>query len=77
MIGGDIRELQRAAPFEPYTIHTSDGKALYVKHPDYLLISPGDHTVWVFSNEDDREIVATRNITRVVPGPQKQRRQNR
>ncbi len=43
MITEDIRELQRATPFEPYTIHTSDGKALYVKHPDYALLSPGNH----------------------------------
>ena len=68
MIGTEIRELQRSSPFEPYTIHTSDGKALHVKHPDYLLITPGDHTVYVFSTETEREIVATRNITRVVPG---------
>ena len=77
MIGSDIRELQRAVPFEPYTLHTSDGKALYVKHPDYLLITPGDHTVWVFSNESDREIVATRNITRLVPGMQRKRREKK
>ena len=75
MIGNEIRELKRATPFEPYTVFTSDGKALHVKHPDYLLITPGDHTVYVFANENDREIVATRNITRVVPGPQKARRQ--
>ncbi len=33
MIADEIRELQHASPFEPYTIHTSDGKALYVHHP--------------------------------------------
>lgn len=77
MIADEIRELQRAAPFEPYTIHTSDGKALYVKHPDYLLITPGNQTVYVFSNETDREIVATRNITRVAPGAQKTRQRRR
>lgn len=77
MIADEIRELQRAAPFEPYTVHTSDGKALYVKHPDYLLITPGNQTVYVFSDEVKREIVATRNITRVVPGTQKMRSRRR
>ncbi len=52
MIADEIRELQHASPFEPYTIHTSDGKALYVHHPDYLFITPGNHTVYVFAKTD-------------------------
>jgi hypothetical protein len=40
MIADEIRELQAATPFEPYTVVTSDGKMLYVKHPDYCLITP-------------------------------------
>ncbi len=47
MIADEIRELQHASPFKPYTIQTSDGKALYVHHPDYLFITPGNHTVYV------------------------------
>lgn len=77
MIAEDIRELQRATPFEPYTIHTSEGHALYVKHPDYCLISPGNQTLWVFSDEIHREMVAARNITRVVPGSRKARQRKR
>lgn len=77
MIAEEIRELQRAVPFEPYTVHTSDGKALYVKHPDYLLITPGNQTLYVYSTETVREIVAARNITRVVPGQQKSRSRRR
>lgn len=42
-------------------------------HPDYLLITPGNQTVYVYSTETAREIVATRNITRVVSGVQKTR----
>jgi len=77
MISEDIRELQRASPFEPYTVVTNDGKGLYVKHPDYLLISPGNHTVWVFSDEIKREVVAVANITRLVPGSAKVRSRKR
>jgi hypothetical protein len=64
-IGEEIRDLQRADPFEPYIIHTADGKALRVKHPDYLFITPGDHVVYVFLTESTREIVAVPNITRI------------
>ncbi len=77
MITDEIRELQRATPFEPYTVHTSDGKALYVKHPDYCLITPANETIYVYATETAREIVATRNITRVVPAPKKSRARKR
>jgi len=73
MITEEIRSLQRATPFEPYTVYTSDGKGLYVKHPDYCFITPGLETVFVYSSESEREVVATRNITRVVPGQRKSR----
>jgi hypothetical protein len=65
MIAEEIRKLQQAHPFEPYTIHTSDGKALGVKHPDYLFVSPGNNVVYVFSDASIREVVAVRNITRI------------
>ncbi len=77
MITEEIRELQKANPFEPYTVHTSDGKALYVKHPDYCFLTPGNDILYVFSDEIKREIIATRNITRVVPGTQKARSRKR
>jgi hypothetical protein len=73
VIAEEIRELQRAHPFEPYTVHTSGGRALYVKHPDYCFIWPGNDILYVFLNETKREIVAIRNITRVVPGSRKAR----
>ena len=77
MIAEEIQALHRAVPFEPYTIHTSDGKAFYVKHPDYCLISPGGDTLWVFSTEIVRDIVATRNITHLEPGARKTRPRKR
>ena len=73
MIAEEIRELNRAHPFERYTIRMSDGRALYVKHPDYCLITPGNESVYVYSTETKREIVAARNITRVVPGSRRPR----
>jgi hypothetical protein len=73
MIVEEIRELQRATPFEPYTIGTNDGKSFHVKHPDYLLIPPHQQTLYVYSTETAREIVGVSNITGVVPGAKKAR----
>ena len=55
-------------PFCQTRIVTSDGRELYVKHPDFLFISPSNETVWVYSTTTAREIVAVANITRLVPG---------
>jgi len=65
VIANEIRQLQQARPFEAYTIYTSNGKALRVKHPDYVFISPGNHVVYVFKNETLRDVVAVPNITRI------------
>ncbi len=73
MIAEQIRELQRAVPFEPYTVVTNDGAKLFVRHPDYLLITPNNLTAYIYSNETAREIVAVPNITRIVPGGPKSR----
>lgn len=77
MIAEEIRELQRAEKFEPYTVVTNDGKELYVKHPDYLFITPGNQTVYIYSTETAREIVAVANITRIAPGAPRSRTRRR
>ena len=77
MIADEIRNLQRATPFEPYTIFTSDGKGLYVKHPDYCFMTPGQDTVFVYSTESEREVVAIRYVTRVAPGTRRPRSRKR
>ena len=77
MIAEQIRKLQHAVPFAPYTVHTSDGKGLYVKHPDYCLITPGNETLHIYSTETVWKIVAARNITRVEPGVKKTRPRKR
>ena len=73
MIADEIRELQKATPFEPYTVVTNDGKELYVKHPDYCFIWPGNDTIWIFSDEVKREMVVVPNITRIIPSARKSR----
>jgi hypothetical protein len=31
-----LRNVHRAAPFNPFTIHTADSRAFLVRHPDFL-----------------------------------------
>jgi len=52
MVVTSIRELNRAAPFKPYTIHMASGEAFQVPHPDFVFVSPkGSFVVLVDSKE--------------------------
>ena len=35
-----IRELLRAAPFQPFRIHLADSRVLEVPHPEFVAIQP-------------------------------------
>ena len=40
MIPNQIRELLRAAPFQPFRIHLADSRVLEVPHPEFVAIQP-------------------------------------
>ena len=40
MTPNQIRELVRAAPFQPFRIHLADSRALEVPHPEFVAIQP-------------------------------------
>ncbi len=44
-----VRELMHAAPFQPFTIHAADGRALHIPHPDFIAIMGTGRTVFVTS----------------------------
>ena len=35
-----LRRIVKRQPFEPFTIHMNDGRALRVTHPDFVLLPP-------------------------------------
>ena len=40
MRADDIRKLQDAIPFRPFSLVLADGRAFRVPHPDFLSVSP-------------------------------------
>lgn len=40
MRADDIRKLQDAVPFRPFSLVLADGRAFRVPHPDFLSVSP-------------------------------------
>ena len=43
----ELREIQHASPFRPYTIRMADGRSFQVPHPDFVWIAPRGRTLVV------------------------------
>jgi len=41
------RELHKKQPFQPFTIHVSDGRSFDVPHPEWLWVTPSGRIIWV------------------------------
>jgi hypothetical protein len=63
-----IRELLHAAPFQPFTIRTSDGREYKVPTSDHAAVSPrGTYTV-VFGDDDSAAKIAALHVAALVEG---------
>jgi len=51
-----ILALVDADPFEPFDIRTSDRRAYFVDHPNYLARSRDGRVVTYYTKEDDRAV---------------------
>ncbi len=64
----DLRQLLRAAPFEPFRIHLNEGQQFDVHHPEFISISRSAVHLAVPTDSDrphHHVIVQVRNITSV------------
>jgi hypothetical protein len=61
----ELRKVHLAQPFRPFTIHTADGKSLFVPHSEYLAYAPGSQTATVYSEDGTYSIVELLMITRI------------
>lgn len=52
-----LRQVYRAEPFRPFTIHLADGRDLTVKQREVLAIAPSGRTVIVYQPDDSFNIV--------------------
>ena len=61
MIKGDeIRRLSKAAPFEPFEIRMSDGRAYVVEHPEFMMMSRDLSLVFLALDPDENNDFQTR-----------------
>ncbi|MBI4024877.1 MAG: hypothetical protein HY360_07825 [Verrucomicrobia bacterium] len=53
----DIRELLAAQPFQPFVVHTADGREFSVPTPDHAQVSPTGGRVSIWTDDDTHYIL--------------------
>jgi hypothetical protein len=43
----ELRARIHAVPFQPFTVHTADGRSIPVPHPDFIAIAGTGRTVFI------------------------------
>ena len=59
----EIRNLRDALQFRPFALHLADGRAIPVRHRDFLMTSPSGRMVIVFQPDDSFDVVDEMLIT--------------
>lgn len=74
MQANEILQLARNAPFQPFTIHMSDGSAYAIRHPEQVMVSQRSVHVGINGGSDtpdafdDIAICSLVHVTRLTPG---------
>jgi hypothetical protein len=64
-----LKNVVRAQPFRPFTIHTGDGRAFLVKHPDFISRSASGRTVIVHGDDESFSILDMLLVTELEIHP--------
>lgn len=59
----ELRELRDATPFRAFVVHVADGRAIPVRHRDFLMSSPSGRTMIVYQPDDSFDIVDVMLVT--------------
>lgn len=63
----ELEHLHTQRPFNPFTIHLSDGMHFYVPTPEYLAHKPGSTTCYLLSLKGGGgEHINLKNVTRLA-----------
>jgi len=54
---GGIREAMRQQPFVPFQLRLADGRAVLVRHPEFIAISPNNRRIVVFPHPEDAMMI--------------------
>lgn len=63
-----LRELHRARPFAPFTLHLADGRSVRVQSPEFMNFSPSGRLAHVFYDGERSEFFDLLLVTSVELG---------
>jgi hypothetical protein len=64
-----LRNVHRAQPFRPFTIHMGDGRSFFVKHPDFISRSETGRTVVVHGPDESFSVLDLLLVTELEVHP--------
>jgi hypothetical protein len=56
MLVSDFDELWLARPFRPFYVHTADGRAIFVRSPEFAWHAPANRIVWIAEGAGDARV---------------------
>ena len=63
-----LRQVHRARPFRPFSLHLADRQKVAVRHPEFLAQSPSGRTVIVYGRDDAFDVIDLLLVTRLEIG---------
>lgn len=60
-----IKRYHDARPFEPFTMHLTDGREFRVDHPEFMARFPDGRMIFVVTGEDSAETINILLITSI------------
>ena len=68
MTTDQLEAVQKAQPFQPFTLHLADGTKHRVRHPELLWRTPGGRTVFVSLGGERVAIIDLLLVTKITKG---------
>ena len=68
MTTDQIDAVQRAQPFQPFTLHVADGSKHDVTHPELMWRTPGGRTIIVSGGGEQMAIIDLLLVTKITKG---------
>ena len=70
-----FRQLWKAEPFRPFTVHLADGRGIPVSHQEFVASSPSGRAIIVYQADDSFNVIDLLLVTDLeVPANGKSRR---
>lgn len=63
-----LRNVWKAEPFRPFTIHLADGREVRVQHPEFLSRSPSGRSIIVYQPDESFNVIDLLLVTDLEVG---------